>query len=110
MYSIILKDGNIINVAATEIDWCEKTRAIQFYDASDDIVGRINMDSIVGWIRSDHMMKSAESQESEEDEEEVTLPKHECIDCVYRTYRASDQPCYSCYLTKSRPHFVPKED
>ena len=52
MYSIVLKDGKIINIKATEVEWCEKGRMIKlFYERR--IVARINMDNVVGWIKAD---------------------------------------------------------
>lgn len=49
MYSIVLTNGKIINVKATEVEWCEKSRTIRLINGRN-IVARFNMDNIVGWI------------------------------------------------------------
>ena len=53
MYSIVLTDGNIININATEVEWCEKSRIAEFINCHLP-VARINMDNIVGWIDADY--------------------------------------------------------
>ena len=53
MYSIVLTSGKIINVNATEVEWCEKSRMIKLINARQ-IVARINMDNVVGWIDADY--------------------------------------------------------
>ena len=63
MYSIVLTDGKIINVKATEVEWCEKVRMIKLFDGRQ-IVARINMDNVVGWIDADYKAE-IEPQESE---------------------------------------------
>lgn len=57
MYSIVLTDGKIINVKATESEWCEKTRMIRLFNGRK-VVARINMDNVVGWIDADYKEKS----------------------------------------------------
>jgi hypothetical protein len=52
MYSIILTDGKIINVDATEVEWCEKSRTIKLFNMGR-VVARINMDNVVGWVDFD---------------------------------------------------------
>lgn len=61
MYSIVLTDGKIINIKATEVEWCEKVRMIKLIN-DRQIVARINMDNVVGWINADY---KAESEVSE---------------------------------------------
>ena len=63
MYSIVLTDGKIINVKATEVEWCEKVRMIKLINGRQ-IVARINMDNVVGWIDADYKAE-IEPQESE---------------------------------------------
>lgn len=57
MYSIVLTDGKIINIKATEVEWCEKSRMIKLINGRQ-IVARINMDNVVGWIDSDFKAES----------------------------------------------------
>ncbi len=59
MYSIVLTDGKIINVNATEVEWCEKSRTIKLINGRT-IIARINMDNIVGWINADYKVESEE--------------------------------------------------
>ena len=61
MYSIVLTDGKIINIKATEVEWCEKVRMIKLIN-DRQIVARINMDNVVGWINADY---KAESEDNE---------------------------------------------
>lgn len=61
MYSIVLTDGKIINIKATEVEWYEKSRMIKLIN-DRQIVARVNMDNVVGWIDSDF---KAESEEQE---------------------------------------------
>ena len=59
MYSIVLTDGKIVNINATEVEWCEKSRmAILYYYGIT--VARINMNSVVGWINTDYKVESEE--------------------------------------------------
>jgi hypothetical protein len=53
MYSIVLADGKIISIKATDVEWCEKSRMIKLIDGRR-MVARINMDNVVGWIKSDY--------------------------------------------------------
>ena len=57
MYSIVLTNGKIINVNATEVEWLEKSRMIKLIN-NRQVVARINMDSIVGWIDADYKAES----------------------------------------------------
>ena len=59
MYSIVLKDGNIINVKANKIFWAREPGVITFYHDSD-MVARINKNNIVGWIDADYKEKSCD--------------------------------------------------
>lgn len=66
MYSIVLTDGKIINIKADEVEWNEKTRMIKLIN-SRQIVARINMDNVVGWIDTDYFI-AIEPQESKDKE------------------------------------------
>lgn len=59
MYSIVITDGKIINVNATGVVWSEKPRTIQFVHNSAT-VAIVNMDNIVGWIKTDYKAESEE--------------------------------------------------
>lgn len=59
MYNIVLYSGKVINIKATEVEWCEKQRTLRFIN-DRQIVARINMDNIAGWIDEDYMMGSEE--------------------------------------------------
>ena len=63
MYSIVLTDGKIINVNATEVEWCEKIRMIKLIKARR-VVARINMDNVVGWIDTDCKMEGEKNEYS----------------------------------------------
>jgi len=54
MYSIILKNGKIINIKADDmiLDVTEKIRVLRFY-YSLRIIAEINMDNVAGWVRTD---------------------------------------------------------
>ena len=52
MYSIVLTDGKIIDINATEVEWNEKARTIRLIKGGQ-AVARINMDNVVGWIDAD---------------------------------------------------------
>ena len=56
MYTIVLNNGKIINVKATEVEWCEKDRMIKLIN-NRRIVARINMDNVVGWIDMNYMVE-----------------------------------------------------
>ena len=64
MYSIVLTDGKIINIKATEIEWYEKSRMIKLIN-DRQIVARINMDNVVGWIDTDYNVENAPQERSE---------------------------------------------
>ena len=57
MYSIVLTDGKIINIKATEVEWLEKSRMIKLINGRQ-VVARINMDNVVGWIDADNKVES----------------------------------------------------
>lgn len=57
MYSIVLTDGKIINVNATQVEWYEESRMIELTKGFNT-VARINMDNVVGWINADYMVES----------------------------------------------------
>ena len=59
MYSIVLKDGKIINVKANKVFWVREPGVITFYHDSD-MVARINKNNIVGWIDADYKEKSCD--------------------------------------------------
>lgn len=54
MCSIVLTDGNIIKIKATEVEWDEIIRMIRVHN-DGRVVARINMDNVVGWINADYM-------------------------------------------------------
>lgn len=56
---IVLNDGKIINIKATVVEWCERSRTIRLVN-DRQIVARINMDNIVGWIDADYKEESEE--------------------------------------------------
>lgn len=51
--SIMLTDGKIINIKADQVDWSEKTRTIRLLNKRE-VVGRINMDNVAGWMDADY--------------------------------------------------------
>lgn len=53
MCSIVLTDGNIIKIKATEVEWDEIIRMIRVHN-DGRVVARINMDNVVGWINADY--------------------------------------------------------
>ena len=61
MYSIdiVLKDGKVININATGVEWCEKSRTIKLIN-NKDVIARINMDNVIGWIDAEHKAESEE--------------------------------------------------
>ena len=59
MYSIILTNGKIVNINATVVEWCEKSRMVKLFN-DRTIVARINMDNVVGWINTDYKVESVE--------------------------------------------------
>ena len=55
-YSIILKDGKIIKVDGTEIEWNDKTHHMRIFSGEKKrVVARYNMDNIAGWTESKYM-------------------------------------------------------
>ena len=59
MYSIVLTNGKIINIKADEVEWCEKARMIKLINKRQ-IVARINMNNVVGWVDADYRSESEE--------------------------------------------------
>ncbi len=59
MYNIVLTNGEIINVNATEMEWYEEDRMIRLINKRR-VVARFNMDNIVGWIDADYRTESEE--------------------------------------------------
>lgn len=57
MYSIVLIDGKIVNVHATELEWLEKSRMIRLINGRK-VVARFNMDNVAGWIDADYKAES----------------------------------------------------
>ena len=51
--SIVLTDGNIIKIKATEIEWNECERMALVFN-NGRVVARINMDNVAGWINADY--------------------------------------------------------
>jgi len=58
MYSIVLADGKIININADKVEWYLKDRMIRLFN-DGQIVARINMDNVVGWIDADFRAETA---------------------------------------------------
>lgn len=54
MCSIVLTEGNIIKIKATEVEWDSIIRMILVHN-DGRVVARINMDNVVGWINADYM-------------------------------------------------------
>ena len=59
MYNIVLTNGKIITIKATEVEWLEKSRMIRLIN-DRQIVARMNMDNVVGWINADYKAESEE--------------------------------------------------
>jgi hypothetical protein len=59
MYSIVLKDGKIINVNATGIYWLNESGTLGLYN-DGDTVGRFNINNIAGWINTNYKEKSCD--------------------------------------------------
>lgn len=57
MYSIVLKDGKTIDFNNIDIIYVKEDRTLKLYDGTKQI-GRINMDSIVGWINTKYKEES----------------------------------------------------
>lgn len=67
MYSIVMKDGKIINVKANKIQWFSQSRAIALFN-DRYYVARFNMDNIAGWIEEDYKEKSCDVLDEMKDE------------------------------------------
>ena len=61
MYSIgiVLKDGKVITINATEVEWHEKSRTITLIN-NRETIARINMDNVIGWIDANYKAESEE--------------------------------------------------
>lgn len=59
MYNIIMKNGKVINVNATGTSLWEETRTLTLYNGVAT-VGVLNVDNIIGWVKSDYMTESDE--------------------------------------------------
>jgi len=59
MYSIVLKDGKIINVNADGTQWWNESRMLTLYN-NGDTVGIFNIDDIAGWINTNYKEKSCD--------------------------------------------------
>ena len=59
MYSIVLTNGKIIDIKADEVEWYEKVRMIRLLK-NKQVVARINMDNVVGWIDAKYKAESEE--------------------------------------------------
>jgi hypothetical protein len=57
MIGIVLTDGKIVNIKASEVDWNEKNRMIRLFNGRQ-VVARINMDNVAGWINADYKAES----------------------------------------------------
>lgn len=57
MYSIVLTDGKIVNINATEVEWNEKNKMARFLNGRR-AVARININNVAGWIQTDYKGKS----------------------------------------------------
>lgn len=53
-YSIILTDGKIIEVKATEIEFRDSSRCVRLKDGNW-VAARFNMDNIAGWVEKKYM-------------------------------------------------------
>lgn len=53
-YAIILNDGKLVILDATEVEWNEKTKCIRFVDGRR-VIARFNMDNIAGWCEFDNI-------------------------------------------------------
>ena len=51
VFTIVFVDGQKINIIADHVEWNKESKTVKFYDERD-IVARINMDNIIGWINS----------------------------------------------------------
>lgn len=91
MYNIILKDRKVISINATEVDWEDNNKAILFYDKFNDMVARINMDDIIGWIKADNMVKGDDDENLK-----AIVPRPKCALCEYAKLMMQEQP-YELY-------------
>jgi len=61
MYSIVLKDGKIINVNSDSSDWFNESRTLVLHNG-EVTVGIFNIDNIAGFTKSDHMAESEDKK------------------------------------------------
>ena len=61
MYSIVLTDGKIININADKVEWYKSDRMIRLFN-NGQVVARINMDNVVGWIDTDYKTERSDME------------------------------------------------
>lgn len=61
MYSVVLKDGKIININANSTDWWNKDRTLALCN-DRDTVGVFNVDNIAGFIDSNFIAEREETK------------------------------------------------
>lgn len=61
MYSVVLKDGKIININANSTDWWNKDRTLALCN-DGNTVGVFNVDNIAGFIDSDCIAEREETK------------------------------------------------
>lgn len=66
MYSIILNDGKTIDIKADMVEWYEREKMVRFL-YEENVVARINMDAVVGWVKTDNYRGIKNEMEEEEE-------------------------------------------
>ena len=61
MYSIVLTDGKIININADKVEWYKSDRMIRLFN-NGQVVARINMGNVVGWIDTDYKTERSDME------------------------------------------------
>lgn len=61
MYSIVLKNGKIINVNADSSDWFNESRSLVLHKG-EITVGVFNIDGIAGFTKSDYMAEREDKE------------------------------------------------
>ena len=61
MYSIVLKNGKIINVNADSSDWFNESKTLILHNG-EVTVGIFNIDNIAGFTKSDCMAESEDKE------------------------------------------------
>jgi hypothetical protein len=56
-YSIILKNGKVVNIKADRVSWDVENKNVSFFNRKDapHLVAVLNVDSIVGFVRTAYM-------------------------------------------------------